>query len=96
MKLDAGAARAVTRRGSSLLAIGITQVIGSFKRGSVVTLVDDQGNEIARGLCNYPSEEVEKIKGQASDKIEAILGHRRYESVVHRDNMAVQVSDANG
>ena len=77
------------RRGSSLLAIGITRVDGSFQRGSVVSLHDPSGQEIARGLCNYPSSEVEKIIGQPSDKIGEILGHRPYESVVHRDNLVL-------
>ncbi|QDT13605.1 glutamate 5-kinase [Planctomycetes bacterium K23_9] len=89
LHLDAGAARAVRQTGSSLLAIGIKQVDGTFKRGSVVAIVDDQGNELARGLCNYPSDEVEKILGQASDQIAEILGHCPYENVVHRDNLTL-------
>jgi glutamate 5-kinase len=87
--LDAGAAKAVRSKGSSLLAIGITQVNGSFQRGSVVSLYDPEGQEIARGLSNYPSSEVEKILGQPSDRISEILGHRPYESVVHRDNLVL-------
>ena len=90
LHLDAGAARAVRLKGSSLLAIGINRVDGEFKRGSVISLVDPDGQEIARGLSNYPSSEVRMIVGQSSDKIADILGHRPYESVVHRDNMAVQ------
>ena len=89
LHLDAGAVKAVREQGRSLLAIGIQKITGTFKRGSVVAIVDNQGIEIARGLCNYPSDEVEKILGQPSDKIADILGHRPYESVVHRDNMAV-------
>ncbi|MCL4162546.1 UNVERIFIED_CONTAM: hypothetical protein GTU68_019548 [Idotea baltica] len=89
LHLDAGAAHAVKQTGSSLLAIGIKQVVGTFKRGSVVAIVDDQGNELARGLCNYPSDEVEKILGLASDQIAEILGHCPYENVVHRDNLTL-------
>lgn len=89
LQLDAGAANAVCNQGSSLLAVGITQVNGSFQRGSVVSMHDPNGQEIARGLCNYPSSEVEKILGQSSDKISEILGHRPYENVVHRDNLAL-------
>ncbi len=92
--LDAGATRAVLNKGSSLLAIGIKKVDGDFKRGSVVAIVDPDGNEIARGLSNYPSSEVAKIMGLASDKIADVLGHRPYENVVHRDNMAVQTGEA--
>ena len=89
LQLDAGAANAVSKNGSSLLAIGITGVEGSFKHGSVVSIVDGEGNEIARGLTNYPSSEVAKILGKPSDQIAGILGHRPYESVVHRDNLAL-------
>ena len=93
LHLDSGAAKAVKAKGSSLLAIGIQSVVGEFKRGSVVAIVDPDGNEIARGLCNYPSADVEKIIGVSSDQIAQILGHRPYESVVHRDNMAVHVAE---
>ncbi|MCG8653894.1 MAG: glutamate 5-kinase, partial [Pirellulales bacterium] len=87
--LDQGAARAVCENGSSLLAIGITDVSGQFQRGSVVSLYTQAGREIARGLCNYPVSEVERIMGQPSDKIADILGHRPYECVVHRDNLTL-------
>ena len=86
---DEAALEAVCKKGSSLLAIGITKVNGSFQRGSVVSLHDPSGQEIARGLCNYPSSEVEKISGQPSDKISEVLGHRPYENVIHRDNLVL-------
>ncbi|KAA1261804.1 Glutamate 5-kinase [Rubripirellula obstinata] len=89
--IDDGASRAVKHCGSSLLAIGITKVRGPFKRGSVVSLRDRDGNEVARGLCNYSSGDVEKIRGKASDEISEILGHCPYESVVHRDNLVLTV-----
>ncbi len=87
--LDAGAANAVENKGRSLLAIGITSVEGSFARGSVVSIVDTDGREIARGLCNYPSAEVQQIMGASNEKIAEILGHRQYENVVHRNNMVL-------
>lgn len=93
--LDDGAARAVCEQGSSLLAIGITNVNGEFQRGSVVSLFTPAGKEIARGLCNYPSTEVARILGKPSEQIAEILGHRPYESVVHRDNLTlIQAADA--
>lgn len=92
LRLDAGAARAVIHRGSSLLAIGITTVEGTFRRGSVVAMFDPDGNEIARGLCNYPSSEVQRILGQPSEKISELLGHCPYENVVHRDNLVMTSS----
>jgi glutamate 5-kinase len=87
--IDAGAARALRHDGGSLLAIGIQAVLGDFKAGAVVSIKDPNGREVARGLCNYPSSEVEQIKGKISDMIAGILGHRPYESVVHRDNMTL-------
>lgn len=89
LTIDDGAAKAVAKRDSSLLAIGIRNVSGDFRRGAVVSLCDVNGTEVARGLTNYPSEEVEKILGVPSDKIAEILGHRPYEVVVHRDNLVV-------
>lgn len=89
LTLDQGAAKAVCGSGSSLLAIGIRSVTGNFQRGSVVSICSPTGEEIARGLCNYPSSEVIKIMAKSSDKIAEILGHRPYECVVHRNNMVV-------
>nr|WP_236649156.1 glutamate 5-kinase [Rhodopirellula sp. SM50] len=89
--VDAGAARALRENGRSLLAIGIQEVRGKFNAGAVVTIKDQEGNEIARGLCNYPSKEVDRIKGKISDMITGILGHRPYDSVVHRDNMTLRI-----
>ncbi|MGI9474421.1 MAG: glutamate 5-kinase [Rubripirellula sp.] len=89
LTLDQGAVNAVCNHGRSLLAIGITHCSGSFQRGSVVSIHDPSGQEIARGLINYPSSEVEKIIGQPSERISDILEHRPYENVVHRDNLAL-------
>ena len=87
--LDAGAVKAVQDKGRSLLAIGIKTVEGSFSRGSVVSIVGPNGDEIARGLCNYPSNEVARIAGASNEEIAEILGHRPYENVVHRNNMVL-------
>ncbi len=90
LRLDAGATAAVRQQGRSLLAVGITAVEGDFKQGAVVVLEDPQGREIARGLCNYPADEVRRIAGQPSDRIAEILGHRPHENVVHRNNLVVR------
>ena len=87
--VDEGAATAILTKRSSLLAIGITSVEGSFPNGSVIEIADSEGTEIARGLSNYPSIDISKIKGKSSEKISEILGHQRYETVVHRDNLTV-------
>ncbi len=86
--LDEGACRAIAQNGSSLLAIGITATDGVFDKGDVVAICDGQGNELARGLTNYPAADIERIKGLKSDRIAQVLGARPYQEVVHRDNLA--------
>lgn len=90
--LDDGARRAIEKQGGSLLAIGIVEVGGIFKKGDVVSLRDRHGVEFARGLTNYPTEEVARIKGLKTDAIATALGQCPYEEVIHRDNIAVTTS----
>jgi glutamate 5-kinase len=71
------------------LAIGITDADGQFGKGDVVAMCDGDGREIARGLTNYSSADVDRIKGLRSSKIAQVLGHCPYDEVVHRDNLAV-------
>ncbi|MEX2119790.1 MAG: glutamate 5-kinase [Pirellulales bacterium] len=87
--LDDGARRAIEKQGRSLLAIGVLDAVGNFKKGDVVALRDKAGCEFARGLTNYPLAEVLRIKGLRTDAIAAALGHRPYPEVIHRDNMAL-------
>jgi glutamate 5-kinase len=87
--LDAGAVQAVEQQGRSLLAIGIRRVEGIFQKGDVVALCREDGPEFARGLTNYGSEELRRIAGHPTDRIIDILGHRPYDEVVHRDNLAI-------
>jgi glutamate 5-kinase len=79
----------VSNQGRSLLAVGIKAVRGTFGRGAPVRIVGPQGREIARALVNYPSDELERIMGCHSSRIEEILGCREYEEVVHRDNLVL-------
>ena len=90
--LDDGARRAIERQGRSLLAIGIVDVGGSFKKGDVVSLRDRAGEEFARGLSNYSADEVLRIKGLRTDDIAGALGQCPYEEVMHRDHIAVTTS----
>lgn len=87
--LDDGARRAIESQGRSLLAIGIVDTVGDFRKGDVVSLRDRNGQEFARGLTNYPAHEVQQIKGLKTEQIFAALGHCAYGEVIHRDNMAV-------
>ena len=89
VRLDAGAVKALTRDGKSLLPIGVTEVAGEFKRGEVVACLDPAGREIARGLANYSAEEARRIIRRASGEIEAILGYVDEPELIHRDNLVL-------
>jgi glutamate 5-kinase len=64
-------------------------VQGQFARGEVVACVDIRGQEIARGLVNYSSSETQIIKGQPSQKIEALIGYVDEPELIHRDNLVL-------
>ncbi|MCB1692576.1 MAG: glutamate 5-kinase [Pseudomonadales bacterium] len=87
--LDGGAVRVLTKDGRSLLPVGVKAVRGHFTRGEMVSLVDEDGREIARGLINYNSEDAARIAGHSTRDIESILGFISDEELVHRDNLAV-------
>jgi glutamate 5-kinase len=87
--LDEGARRAIEKQGRSLLAIGVVNAVGNFKKGDVVGVQDSFGEEFARGLTNYSLDDVLKIKGLKTEQIAAALGHCPYDEVIHRDNMAL-------
>lgn len=87
--LDAGAVKKLQQAGSSLLAVGVTDVSGQFSRGEMVSCVSTSGEEVARGLVNYSAAEVNKIKGQSSEKFEALLGYVDEEELIHRDNLVL-------
>jgi glutamate 5-kinase len=89
LMLDEGAQKAVHLQGRSLLAVGVKRVEGIFQKGDVVALCgQNNGQEFARGLTNYGSEELRRIAGQPTERIVQILGHCPYDEVVHRDNLA--------
>jgi len=88
LEVDAGAARALLERGASLLPIGVRSVEGIFDKGECVEMISD-GKAIARGLCNYSSEEMRHLAGVASEDIEKVLGYKDFSSLVHRDNLVL-------
>jgi glutamate 5-kinase len=90
--LDAGAVKAVSQRGKSLLAAGISEIEGEFQRRDAVQLCNGEGEEIARGIVNYSHQELQRILGRRSDEIAAILGYSGAETVVHRDNLVLKSS----
>jgi glutamate 5-kinase len=87
--VDDGARTALEKQGKSLLAIGVVEAEGTFRKGDVVSIRDRSGTEFARGLSNYAAADVLRIKGCKTDQIAAALGHRPYDEVIHRDNMAL-------
>jgi glutamate 5-kinase len=72
-----------------LLAAGITGIEGNFNSSEAVQLCDSNGTEIARGLVNYSSTELQKIRGRKSEEIPALLGYTGAETIVHRDNLVL-------
>ena len=88
--LDRGAVKAIIQGGKSLLSAGITQVEGEFSTSEAVLLCDGEGKEIARGLVNYSSNEIEQIKGVRSEQIPSILGYKGEETIIHRDNLVLK------
>ena len=89
LRLDEGAVRVLRQAGRSLLAVGVTAVEGSFLRGELVVCIGPDGNEVAKGLVNYSAEESRKIMGQASERIESLLGYVDEPELIHRDNLVV-------
>ena len=87
--IDEGAEKAIMGHGKSLLPIGIIEVSGSFSKGETVSICTKDGNELARGLVNYSSEELQLIKGKKTQDIEDILGYCYADEIIHRNNMVI-------
>jgi glutamate 5-kinase len=87
--LDEGASRVLRQQGSSLLAVGVTAVKGSFTRGELVSCEDSSGIEVARGLVNYNSDETQLIQGKSTEEIITILGYCEDDELIHRDNLVL-------
>ena len=88
LHVDAGAAKAL-RGGKSLLPAGVTRVEGRFDRGDAVSVRDADGAEIARGLSAYSSEDARRASGRRSQELEAILGYRGRDELIHRDDLVL-------
>jgi len=87
--IDAGAVKNLHERGSSLLAVGVTQCTGDFQRGELVACVDEQQREQARGLINYNANETRKLLGCTSEQISDKLGYENEPELIHRNNMVL-------
>jgi len=87
--LDDGAVNVLTTQGKSLLPSGVTRVEGCFNIGDTVSCVNKEGKKIAKGLVNYSSGDLQRIKGKKTSEIERILGYKYSDEVIHRDNLVV-------
>jgi len=87
--VDEGAEEAIVHHGKSLLPSGITRMEGDFKRGECIEVANERGDVIAKGIVNYASSDILRIKGLKSTEIEKKLGYKYAEEVIHRDNMVI-------
>ncbi|MFZ8982891.1 MAG: glutamate 5-kinase [Steroidobacteraceae bacterium] len=88
LRVDAGAAAALTR-GKSLLPAGVVGVTGRFDRGDAVRVLGPDGRELARGLCAYSSDDARRILGHRTAELEALLGYRGRDEMIHRDDLTL-------
>ena len=89
--VDDGAANAL-KKGKSLLPAGVGQVRGEFDRGDAVTIETEKGQTIGKGLSEYSSAQAKQIIGAQSNEIENILGFKYRDTLVHRDDMVIEMS----
>jgi len=89
LKVDRGAEEALVNKGKSLLPGGVREVTGVFPSGSLVRILNQEGREIGKGLVDYSSAEIEKIKGRHSREIFSLLGYINQEEIIHRRNMVI-------
>lgn len=85
--VDTGAALALTQRKASLLPAGVLSVEGTFERGDSVDVLDGEGQVVARGIVNYPSDDVQRLRGLRSGEIERVLGYSYGSHIVHRNDL---------
>ncbi|MCG8643656.1 MAG: glutamate 5-kinase [Desulfobacterales bacterium] len=90
--IDDGAVRAVAENGKSLLPIGVVAVEGEFEQGAAVNFKTTDHQIIGTGLVNYRSLDIQLIKGLKTFQIEACLGARHYDEIIHRDNLVLKTA----
>jgi glutamate 5-kinase len=89
--IDKGAETALVAKGKSLLPSGVLEVRGDFERGMVVAVLSaGSEREIARGMVNYSSQELQLVAGKKSSEIAKILGEKDYDEAIHRNNLWVE------
>ena len=93
IKIDDGAEKAILKNGKSLLPSGIIAVNNDFGVGAAVEFQNQHSESLGIGLVNYSSSDIEKIKGLKSNRIKQVLGHKSYDEVIHRDNLAITAEE---
>jgi glutamate 5-kinase len=88
VRIDAGASQAL-RMGKSLLPAGVTGTLGRFEVGDTISVITADGAEIARGIAAYSDSDATRILGRKSGEIEAILGFRGRDELIHRDDLVM-------
>ena len=73
----------------SLLPIGVIKVKNKFQKGDVISILDENNQEFARGIVNYDSDSCKKLIGKHSDNIVEILGFKNYDAIITRDNITI-------
>ena len=89
IKVNHGAKKALVEKEKSLLPIGVIDVIHEFNKGDVISIIDEDNQEFARGMVNYDSESCRKVIGCHSDDIIKILGFKNYDAIITRDNITI-------
>ena len=87
--VDDGAYRALLVGKKSLLPGGIVTIKGIFEEGQVVELETAKGRVFGRGVVHYNNAELERIIGKRTDQIEAILGRKSRDEVIHRNDLVI-------
>ena len=93
IQIDEGAVKAILTNGKSLLPSGIIAVKSDFGVGAAVEFQNQRNESLGIGLVNYSSADIDKIKGLKSNRIKQVLGHKSYDEIIHRDNLAITAED---
>lgn len=89
IKVNQGAKKALVEKEKSLLPIGVIDVIHEFDKGDVISIIDEDEHEFARGMVNYDSKSCRKVIGCHSDDIIKVLGFKNYDAIITRDNITI-------
>jgi glutamate 5-kinase len=89
VRIDRGAVKALQEWKKSLLPSGVLTVKGKFQAGDMVRVLDESGKEVAKGLVNFSADDLNRIKGMHTKRIQEVLGVKDYDEVIHRDNLVI-------